>query len=241
MDINKFTNIGGRSNNEDYCDYYIESDKACIVVCDGLGGHDCGEVASKAVVEHIILNFKSKPIISEDNMVTLLQGAQDFVVSLQNEDRDLVEMKTTVTCVLIHNNTMVTGHVGDSRIYLFRKNKTLFESEDHSVPYALFKAKRIKKKDIRTHEDSNVVLRSIGSIWDRPKYEIHTFNKVKSGDGLLLCTDGFWENIIEKDMTKTLKKSSRSAEWMNEMVQVVQSNILHENHDNYTAIALICD
>lgn len=239
MLISKYTNIGGRSNNEDYCDFIKIGDKACLVVCDGLGGHSCGEVASKLVVETILRHFEEKPIVSKDNMESLILNAQHAILNSQKTNDAWSEMKTTLTCVLRHETKIVVGYVGDSRIYWLRQSKVMYESEDHSVPYALYKAGRLKKKEIRTHEDSHVVLRSMGTEWQEPKYDIYEFTKGKINDGILLCTDGFWENILEKDMCKTLKKSTSAQEWLEKMVDIVQKNITSDNHDNYTAIAAI--
>ncbi len=239
IDYNVYTNIGDRENNEDSCDVYVNSNNYCMVVCDGLGGHSNGEIASGEALQAVKEGFADNSEINEENMASLIQKAQERVIKCQKDNVLYKDIKTTITCVLANENTMIAGHVGDSRIYVFRNKRIVHQSADHSVTYALYKSGRIKEKQIRNHEDRNIVIRTLGMKWDEPKYEINMVN-LEQGDVILLCTDGFWENILEKEMLKSMKKVSKASEWMENMLSVLQKR-LKEGTDNYTAICALID
>ena len=76
---------------------------------------------------------------------------------------------------------------------------------DHSIPQMLALAGEIKEKEIRRHPDRNKLLRVVGTDWENPQYEISEDVEKTGGEAFLLCSDGFWENITEKEMVKCLK------------------------------------
>ena len=148
------------------------------------------------------------------------------------------EMKTTAVLLLLEDQHFRYAFIGDSRLYHFRKNKVIKRSIDHSVPQMLVLAGEIKEKNIRHHPDRNKLLRVMGTEWETPRYEVSDFGDVKSGDAFLLCSDGFWENIVEKDMCKLLKKTKSAEEWLTLMINKVNLNAEKTNMDNNSAIAI---
>ena len=143
--------------------------------------------------------------------------------------------KTTACCLLIQDGT----YVGDSRIYQFRKNKVLLRSSDHSIPQYLVNIGEIKERDIRHHPDRNKLLRVMGSEWETPRYQRLKLEEPECGDAFLLCTDGFWEWIEEKDMERFLKRASCSEEWLNTMKKFIYARGRGNRMDNLSAIAIM--
>ena len=115
-------------------------------------------------------------------------------------------MKTTVVMLCVSGNNAYWTHVGDSRLYFFRKGKLVLHTKDHSIPQMLVAAGEIKEKNIRRHPDRNKLLRVMGTDWEEPQYAVSDPIELQEGDAFLLCSDGFWENIVEKQMQKCLKK-----------------------------------
>ena len=148
-------------------------------------------------------------------------------------------MKTTATLLLIKDNLYRYAHIGDSRIYCFRNNKVLCRTLDHSVPQMLVLAGDIKEKKIRSHPDRNKLLRVMGVEWEGSRYTMSDYEELKSGDAFLLCSDGFWEPILEKQMCKTLKKSTDAQNWMDEMTKIIIKNAKDTDMDNFSGIAVI--
>ncbi len=233
-----YTDVGGREVNEDSCIILKDDKYLCCVLCDGLGGHGRGEVASGMVTE-VFKDCFEKGIEDASNFIPeTLTIAQNMLMSEQAAQNAFDEMKTTATAVLIDEKNVYRGYVGDSRIYTFAKNKVKERTMDHSVPQMLVLAKEIKEKDIRNHPDRNRLLKVMGIKWERPQYQLQEAVDKKSCQAFLMCSDGFWELIEEKQMVKLLKKSKTVEEWVNSMALIVKKNGEGKNMDNNTAIGI---
>ena len=235
-----FTDRGGREVNEDSARVFEKDGKKCLVLCDGLGGHGKGEVASALVVDGVGQIFNSAQKIDEDFLRSAFQLSQEALIDEQIRQDAKTDMKTTAVAMYIDGNKVQWGHVGDSRLYAFAKNKVKLRTLDHSVPQMLVFAREIKEKQIRNHPDRNRLLRVMGIEWEKPMYELAEQTQLEKYQAFLLCSDGFWELIDEKQMCKLLKNSSTVEEWMQAMVEVIKQNGIGKNMDNYTAIALWC-
>lgn len=230
---------GNRPINEDYVGYNVNSDKVagCFVLCDGLGGHGHGEVASKLVTETILARYCNGGSETEFISNAMKEG-QEKLLTLQKEQHAKSEMKTTVVVLKISEREIQWSHIGDSRLYYFEKGKLIQRTKDHSVPQMLVAAGEIKEKEIRHHPDRNRLLRVVGTEWSgHQTIEITTIEK-KCRQAFLLCSDGFWELIEEKYMQKYLKKAKTPEAWLELMSKMVLKNGQGKEMDNYSAIAV---
>lgn len=227
------TNKGERSVNEDYIGVAITKQVVSFILCDGLGGHGNGDVASKFVVEQMKHSLEECRSIEESIMIS-----QKALLKKQLDENAGNTMKTTLTCLSITDNNARFGHVGDSRIYYFEKAKYKLRSQDHSIPQMLVNRGDIREKDIRHHEDRSRLLRVMGTEWNEPKYQMVDHIPLTKNSSFLLCSDGFWELIDEKNMCKTLKKASDPDDWLRSMEEIIWKNGRGSNMDNYSAIAI---
>lgn len=225
------TNQGERAVNEDSLGTL---DNRIFVLCDGLGGHGNGDKASKHVVSSILSTYKSENAFMEDAIL----AAQNSLLQKQVAEGAEDSMKTTVTCLELNESTAKFGHVGDSRIYVFERHKVRQRSLDHSVPQMLVQRGEISEKDIRHHEDRSRLLRVMGIPWDTPKYQICEGVPLGKKTSFLLCSDGFWELIDEKQMGRLLRQSKTPAEWLKKMEEVIIAKGRGTNMDNYSAIGI---
>ncbi len=240
MDYYVYTDVGSREINEDYADCcHLTGEQSYFVVCDGLGGHGKGEVASELVAKTVLEYAKENHANREELLEQSVLYAQQTLLQAQRDLNAHDEMKTTVVALHICGNEAQWAHVGDSRLYVFRKKKVLQRTLDHSVPQMLVAAGEIKEKQIRNHPDRNRLIRVMGIAWNGPKYEISAPLELQSGDAMLLCTDGFWELIDEKEMIKCLKKAKSAQQWLETMGELVKKNGKGSNMDNNTAIGVI--
>ena len=240
MNYRLMTETGNREINEDFAQAVMLPDQGCcFVLCDGLGGHGKGEVASETVTRALIRHFQQNPVQTRENISAALEAAQAELLHQQDVLHQRAAMKTTAVLLLINHQSAIWAHIGDSRLYLFYKNKVVLRTIDHSVPQMLVLAGEIKEKQIRKHPDRNRLLRVMGAEWSGQRYEISEPRPLTECQAFLLCSDGFWEYIEEKKMCKLLKQSANADEWMQKMYEEVRKNGMQEDMDNHTAIAVI--
>ena len=231
--------IGSRGNNEDCVGMYQDGDTFCFALADGLGGHGCGEVASRMAVDAVIALFDEEGE-STAFLERAFQAAQDQIAARQEADPACRDMKTTLVALTLGGQTAQWAHVGDSRLYYFENGKLCGRTLDHSVPQMLVSIGKIREKDIRRHPDRNRLLRVVGEDLDGEELNV-TLSlgcQRKGRQAYLLCTDGFWELIEEKKMEALLRKVKTPEEWLRAMQEVVIKNGRNKNMDNYSAIAV---
>ena len=224
---------GGHPVNEDFSGVAATPKRLAFILCDGLGGHGNGDIASRFVVEQMKSALEHSASIEES-----ILEAQNKLLLKQEQEHAGDSMKTTVTCLTLSGDSARFAHVGDSRVYYFEKNKYIMRSQDHSVPQMLVNRGDIREKDIRHHEDRSRLLRVVGTVWDAPKYQVVEGISLTKRSSFLLCSDGFWELIDEKMMCKTLKKADSPEKWLSDMEQIVLENGKGTDMDNYSAIAV---
>ena len=169
--LSYITNTGSRNINEDSVGCFSNGNNRCFVVCDGLGGHGMGDVASKIVVDVFESQFMQTADMA-DFLPSAFEAAQSILLSEQAERNAKMKMKTTCVALAADEKNAYIGHVGDSRLYVFNKNKVKYRTLDHSIPQMLVLSKEIKESEIRNHPERNYVLRVMGINWEDPMYEI---------------------------------------------------------------------
>ncbi|MGN1318433.1 MAG: PP2C family protein-serine/threonine phosphatase [Lachnospirales bacterium] len=232
--------LGKREKNEDYYKIWQGGQRYVFALADGLGGHRKGEVASQVVVDTTV-EIAKHSLDDESLLDKCFMEGQKNLFEEQKRNNLVHDMKTTQVVLYVNNDTAMWAHIGDSRLYHFRNGivtRMVERTMDHSVVQNMALAGQIKEKNIRFHEDRNVLLRVMGIDWDVPKYTKSKSVHLKKNDSFLLCSDGFWEWIDEKQMMNCLKKAQSPEIWVKMMEQIIIKNVGDKNCDNYTAIAV---
>lgn len=235
-----FTDKGGREVNEDTIKVFEKDDRKCFVLCDGLGGHGMGDAASQLVAQVVIDEF-DKSSTNEGFIEKAFEKAQEELRKEQVKRFSESKMKTTAVILVTDPEYARIGHIGDSRLYIFNRNKVKKRTIDHSVPQMLVLSHRIKESEIRNHPDRNIIMRVMGIEWEKPMYELMDPIKLKKCQAFLLCSDGFWECVEEKKMEALLKSSKDAEEWVSKMTETARSEEFKKKSemDNFSAIGII--
>jgi protein phosphatase len=203
-----------RSSNEDSVVYSVPDDNgpdaalgAIALVADGMGGHAAGEVASQMAAQtvHYIFYRRSQPVPAA--LAEGLAAANLAIHERAQKDPACAGMGTTCTAVVLRDDHIWLGHVGDSRAYLIRKGKIYKISEDHSLVAELVRQGNLTEGEAKSFPDRNVILRALGmqstvepTIWREGL-------PAKVGDVLVLCSDGLSDLVDEqaiRDVAGTL-------------------------------------
>ena len=231
LDFAFYSDVGGRANNEDAFLAKKISKGYLFIVADGLGGHSDGEVAScsavNAIKDYMVNN-------DSENVAEAIYQANNTVLDLQEKHSS--KMKTTIALAYVNETKTVIAHVGDSRVYAFKNGKIVHQTVDHSASQLAVSVGEIRPEDIRHHEDRNVLLRALGAN-DNVKVEI-TEIRTDAFDALLLCSDGFWEYVLESEMESELMFSKAADKWLYKL-RSIQLQRAPERCDNNTAIAVL--
>ncbi|MCL2819703.1 MAG: protein phosphatase 2C domain-containing protein [Oscillospiraceae bacterium] len=233
IELASFSCKGGRDYNEDSI-RFLEHDGVCVVVVsDGLGAHGGGHIASSVTSDYLAAAFFENPRIDPDYVKQIFNDANTRVLNEQKPDQ---KMKSTGVALFIANSTAIWGHAGDSRLYYFYNKQLTKRTLDHSVSQMAVFSGEIKEDELRHHEDRNRVLRAFGGD-KQIKAEVSPMLSFTSGfHAFLLCTDGFWEYVIENEMEHDLLKCNTPNEWLLKMVLRI-SKRAPDNNDNFSAAA----
>ncbi len=225
-----YTDVGARKCNEDSFVCVNTEQEYLFVVADGLGGHGKGEIASTIVTEELNRQFLEK---ENFDLETAISDANMLV--LKRQDEIGAKMKTTVAVAWIGKSVTKLAHVGDSRIYAFLGPELKIQTVDHSAAQVALQLDP-SMGDVRNSKDRNVITRALGNA-NEVTIELSEISN-EAYDRLLLCSDGFWEYVLEEEMCKTMRKFQTPSCWLRKMRRVLMQRIQGEN-DNNTAIAII--
>lgn len=229
-----------RKNNEDA--FLIMPEESFCVVADGMGGHNAGEIASRIAVEQLKEQAMALNSVSDNNndfqkwMIEAVKQANREVYEVSLKAEGTQGMGTTVTALLIRGNKAIIGHVGDSRIYLWR-NKTLsLLSEDHSMVNELVRLGELSEENARNHPHRNVLSRALGVeseiIVDCYQLE------VQMNDVFLLCTDGFSNEVEEEEIAAEFSVPGSLEEHLANLKRIV---LKRGAPDNFTAVCCVME
>jgi len=235
---------GGRERNEDACGHWHSDDFLCCVVADGAGGHGGGDVAARTAVQHVIASCSRQPLVTPAAMEAQLRATNEEVIRHRADSEEVRDMHTTVVVLSVdlRHQTALWGHVGDSRLYLFRQGDLLERTRDHSVVQEMADSGMIEAWEMRGHPKRSALYSALGAAPSEIRVSSSPqATALQPGDVLLLCTDGLWEYCEDEDLRNTLARSASAVAWLAQLealvlAQAAAAGSIH--HDNFSAIAV---
>jgi PPM family protein phosphatase len=245
------TDVGRvRTNNEDA--YWADADLGLFIVCDGMGGHNAGEVASQMacdiIAHEIIKAARARQSFLETGSSEDAEGLREQVAAAvvsacreiyrrSSKEPALAGMGTTCTLVLLcgHDKGIV-AHVGDSRLYLARQQRLHQLTNDHTYVNELIRRGSLTQEQARNHPQGNVLSRALG-VQASVAVETMVFN-LDANDTYLLCTDGMHNYVAD---AKTLLPPMTHADIKQGLATLVKTALDRGGHDNVTGVAFRID
>lgn len=235
-----FTDIGQKDNQEDYL-YPSQADShtRVFIMCDGMGGHDNGEVASMTAGSTLGDYLSSCSVIDIPTFETGLAKAYD---ALDNIDTNSTKKPgTTMTCLCLNDDNYLVSHIGDSRIYHIRpslynavkkRGGILYQSSDHSLVNDLLKAGELSEEEARDFPQKNIITRAMQPhLPKRYKADVYVFDDIQGGDYFFLCSDGVLEQLSNEMLCKILADKNTTDEQKLNAIKAVCEGV---TRDNYT-------
>lgn len=225
-----------RQRNED--SYVVDTVRGLFAVCDGMGGHRGGDVASRLAVRNIHAWIKDNP---PGSSITPLEGAiqhaNRMVWEESQKDAELKDMGTTATAALIWENRLFIGHVGDSALYLIRNQQIDKLTRDHTLAEQMVSKGLITGEESRNSAYNHILTRAIGIA---PRVEIDSCQiPLAYGDVILICSDGLSDLLTPQQMLEIYRQNPGDLNKIAE--ELVQTALSRGGHDNITLILLLID
>jgi len=214
MELWGITNSGKvRTHNQDVFQMLSIEDKgvAVLVVCDGMGGANAGDIASdlaaSSFIEHISEAFEDAEEIGDQEeiaemMTDAVLAANMTVFNKSLQDKDLTGMGTTLTAAVSTENGEIVANIGDSRLYHITESGITQITRDHSVVEDMIERGEITRNEARRHKSRNLITRALGTgMYEEPDI---FFLNLEANEFILLCSDGLTDVLLDSEIREEL-------------------------------------
>lgn len=226
-----------RQNNEDAV--RILYDEPLFLLADGMGGHLAGEVASRETVDRLSSYFleNESRFHQEINQVgsfirMLIQRVNEEVHRLSKSSSAYTGMGTTLCCLYFHPEGLICAHIGDSRVYQWRKGKVRQITKDHSLLRELIDLGQLNEQQAGEFLYKNIITKAIGTE-NEVDPTISVFS-VEEDDIYMMCSDGL-SDLVPIDVIEDIMNHHPSDEIA---VKLVEQAKLHGGHDNISIVLI---
>lgn len=240
FDVASIHQVGKRERNEDSIFPNNEIDTSLdnlFLVCDGVGGHAKGEIASDLVCSQMNTFFSINGIeVSDwnviDDAVKFVETKFDSYIANNLESAG---MASTLTLLHLHKGGATVAHIGDSRVYQFRKGEIVFKTKDHSLLQSLIDAGELTPEQGKDFPHKNQITRALqGASVRKVRADVSRLTDVQVGDIFMLCSDGILEAFEDDDMLKELfKEFSDSVDTIASKIAQVCNEVSKDNFSAY--------
>ena len=223
----KDTSVGrARDHQEDTVEIFVPPENTpqaqkgqLLIVADGMGGHNAGEVASQMAVATIRDAFYADPGADlAANLRSAIAAANDAIFNHSRQHAGQSGMGTTVAMMVVHQNQVQIANVGDSRVYVVRSGKLTQVTTDHSWVEEQVRAGVLTSEQARAHPQRNIITRALGTT---QKAQPDFFDGVLSeGDVFLLCSDGLTTHVSDAQIQDVLLSMTSLDQAANRLMQL---------------------
>lgn len=230
-----------RQGNED--NLYVAGEKMdldgegiLVGVADGMGGHNAGEVASQVAAETLdtFYTVKLPELSPEERLAETIKRANDRIIEMSNNSLDLQGLGTTLTALLVKGKEAYVGHVGDCRIYLWRKGQLMQITQDHSLVQEAVREGILTPEQARVHPQRNIITRALGT---QDTMDVDTLRmECQPGDIFLLSSDGLHGLLEDNEIEEIIRMGNGAMEQITE--ELITTALEEGGTDNVTVVLL---
>lgn len=233
------SHVGGRASNQDRMGYCFTREALLLLLADGMGGHQNGEIAAALSLQTMGALFKERatPDISDPSSLLddLIYAAHQSLLRYRAMHRLAETPRTTIVACVVQHGRAWWAHCGDSRLYWLRGGRILSRTVDHSHIERLIALGRVSPHMRANHPERNKLYNCVGAP-TLPQIDKAAPVSLQSGDQLLLCSDGLWSSIREHELAYRLSVASLDQSVPELVSQAAQAG--GKNGDNVTALAV---
>lgn len=202
---------GGRLVNQDRMGYLYTRRSLLMMVADGMGGHARGEVAAELTLQKMaaIYQREARPMLPDPAAFfeQAVQAAHRELHRYRAENRLPEAPRTTLVACVVQEGVATWAHVGDSRLYLLREGRIVHRTFDHSRVHQLVASGLVRAEDANAHPERNRIHNCVGAFVV-PKVEVASKVALRAGDTVLLCTDGLWAALKDREIVEALSQAT---------------------------------
>jgi serine/threonine protein phosphatase PrpC len=233
------TRIGTRRMNQDRMGHWATSECMLMAVADGLGGHPYGEVAAEIAIALLAAAFEreAQPRLADPgDFLNRAINAGHAAIVREGERRGVTDTpRTVLVACIVQDGHAYWTHVGDSRLYLIRDGRIVTRTRDHTVVQQLVDSGRIREESVTTHPERNRLLQCLGG-YEPPRPAPLTKERLEQHDILLLCSDGFWNPLTQRQLLHALMSRELQAA-IPELVELAERRA-GPDCDNISVVAM---
>ena len=238
--------IGDRADQQDSMGYMLKQDEGLVLVCDGMGGHEGGKLASELAVQTFLSRYAENFVISNqtDFMVDVAKKTDSSIAQLKNEQGGLLKAGSTLVAILINQKKLMWCSVGDSRAYLIRDGEMVQFTQDHNYHTVLVEklnAGLIGESDFKQEDIRGEALISFLGIGNLAliDYSENPFDLMKD-DKIIIMSDGLYKVVSDSEIARIVDNFSNIGEAIQALEMKAKKNAKNSNEsrDNMT-VALI--
>lgn len=224
-----------REKNEDK--YIMDLQQKLFVICDGMGGHKGGKIASAMAAQVIERQYTSND--EQDRSAALnaaINAANQKIWQVGSDNPEYQEMGTTATAAVIAGERLIVAHVGDSSLFLLRDGQIRKITTDHTLARQMVMDGLLGEDEIRTCAYNHILTRAVGV---QANIEIDNYTEViQPGDQIILCSDGLTDMLADEEILEIMNENKAAADLDQLARALVDAALNKGGYDNTTIIVL---
>lgn len=227
--VSLMSRLGDRDDQQDSIDYICNDDGCLVVLCDGMGGHNGGKLASSLAVDTLIKKYTEKKPSEDiaDFYISAVQEIDAMVAGLTDDSGCVMKAGSTIVSAVVRNNCLYWLSVGDSRLYILREEELVQATEDHIYRYVLedkLQKGLISEAEYQKEMEQEEVLVSFLGINGLPKINVNEMPfPLIASDIIIMMSDGLYKLVSDEELKSILSNFKNTDDALNALEMKAQS------------------